>query len=187
MVRFGSRRRTLKLRLGLLALTVFVTACGDAAPDHAVIPLPAFVELVTTDTFHVTEDTRITYDSGDLEAERIGRFLAGWIGNTVETTPAVVATGSLEPGPGPAMGPAPGPSIHLTTRGSLWSETMGCLSDIKYLVFPRLAGVAELGWSPADAREWTEYRQRVGRHGARWTALGVNFQHSELIDWTLEL
>ena len=71
-------------------------------------------------------------------------------------------------------------------EGTLWSETMGGLSDVEYLAFPRLAGVAELGWSPAGARDWNEYRQRVGAHGARWTALGVNFHHSDLIDWTLD-
>lgn len=71
-------------------------------------------------------------------------------------------------------------------EATLWSETMGGLADIEYLAFPRLAGVAELGWSAAGTRDWTDYRQRVGAHGARWTALGVNFQHSELIEWTLD-
>jgi hexosaminidase len=71
-------------------------------------------------------------------------------------------------------------------EATLWSETMGSLADIEYLAFPRLAGVGELGWSEAGARDWAEYRRRVGAHGARWTALGVNFQHSELIDWSLD-
>jgi len=71
-------------------------------------------------------------------------------------------------------------------EATFWSETLGTISDVEYLAFPRLAGVAELGWTPADARDWRDYRRRVGRHGARWTVLGVNFHHSELIPWTLD-
>jgi hexosaminidase len=100
-----------------LALGVAVAACGERAPEHAVIPLPASVELVPGDTFHVTDDMQITFDPGDAEAERIGLILAGWIGNTTETTPPVTEVGS-DTLPGPSIGPPPGPSIHLTTRGA---------------------------------------------------------------------
>jgi len=71
-------------------------------------------------------------------------------------------------------------------EATLWSETLGTLDDVEYLAFPRLAGVAELGWSRAADRNWEGFRQRVGAHGARWTALGVNFQRSPSIDWTLD-
>ncbi len=108
----GTRHRPAGL-VGLLA--VVLMACGEAAPEHAVIPLPMSVELSWADTFHVTEGTRITYRAGDAAAERVGRILAGWIGNTVETTPEVVELGV---GDGPtvaSIGPSPGPSFHLTT------------------------------------------------------------------------
>jgi hexosaminidase len=68
----------------------------------------------------------------------------------------------------------------------LWSETVGTMADVEYMAFPRLTAVAELGWSPAEARDWGSFRRRVAAHGARWTALGVNFRRSELVDWTLE-
>ncbi len=68
----------------------------------------------------------------------------------------------------------------------LWSETMGSLADIEYLAFPRLAAVAELGWSPADARSWEDFRHRVASHGARWTAMGVNFRRVPEIDWVTD-
>jgi len=100
-----------------------VAACGAPEPEHAVIPIPVSVELLPGDTFHVTEDTRITFEAGDAEGERVGRILAGWIGNTVETTPEVVATEA--PATGPSIGSAPSPSIHFAIRGpasSLGSE-----------------------------------------------------------------
>lgn len=131
--------RTSSWRGGLLLLAAGTAACGERAPEHAVIPMPSSIELLAGDTFHVTEDTRITFDAGDAEAERIGRILAGWIGNTVETTPPVVAIGvggvpsgpsigpppgpSVGPPPGPSVGPATGPSIHLVTgAGTSWGS-----------------------------------------------------------------
>ncbi len=71
-------------------------------------------------------------------------------------------------------------------EATLWSETLGSMDDVEYLAFPRLAGVAELGWSPARKLGWEDFRRRVGAHGARWTALGVNFHRSADIDWTLD-
>ena len=71
-------------------------------------------------------------------------------------------------------------------EATFWSETIGSLDDLEYLAFPRLAAVAELAWTSQGSRDWSDFRQRVGRHGARWTALGVNFQHSDLIPWTLD-
>ncbi len=80
----------------LLASTPLLTACEEEAriPAHSVIPNPTSVSLSAGDTFHLGDETRITFQPGDEEAERIGQFLADLIGNTVETTPEV--TGVVE-------------------------------------------------------------------------------------------
>ena len=65
----------------------------------------------------------------------------------------------------------------------LWSETLLTLSDIEYLAFPRLPGYAEIGWSPQAGRAWADYRVRLGTHGPRLAALGVNFYRSPQIEW----
>lgn len=65
----------------------------------------------------------------------------------------------------------------------LWAESLAEMSDIEFMAFPRLAGVAEIGWSPAAARSWPSYRERLGAHGARWTALGVNFYRAPEVPW----
>jgi hexosaminidase len=87
--------------------------------------------------------------------------------------------------PTEVFGEIPEPSIA-GLEAPLWSETMGSLSDIEYLAFPRLAAVAELGWSRADARDWEDFKRRLRAHGARWTALGVNYRRVREIDWMLE-
>lgn len=65
----------------------------------------------------------------------------------------------------------------------LWSETLGTLDDVAYMAFPRIAGIAEIGWSPAEKRSWAEYRLRLGAQEARWTALGINFYRAPEVPW----
>jgi hexosaminidase len=65
----------------------------------------------------------------------------------------------------------------------LWSETLVTLGDIEYMAFPRIAGYAEIGWSPATGRGWDEYKVRLGSQGSRLRALGVKYYSSDLIPW----
>ncbi|MDQ4044317.1 MAG: beta-N-acetylhexosaminidase [Chloroflexota bacterium] len=74
-------------------------------------------------------------------------------------------------------------SAILGLEAPLWSETLGTIHDFEYMAFPRLAAVAELAWSPADRREWEDFRVRLAAQAARWTALGVNFYRSPQVPW----
>jgi hexosaminidase len=71
----------------------------------------------------------------------------------------------------------------LGVESPLWTETIVTMDDIEYMVFPRLVGHAEIGWSPASARSWDEYKVRLGKHGPRLTAMGINFYRSKLVPW----
>lgn len=71
----------------------------------------------------------------------------------------------------------------LGVEAPLWSETLQTLDDINFMTFPRLPGYAEIGWSPATGRSWSEYSTRLAAHGPRWAALGVNFFRSSDIPW----
>ena len=73
----------------------------------------------------------------------------------------------------------------LGVEAPLWTETVATIRDAEYMAFPRLAGVAELGWSTGE-RSWEEYRLRLAAHGPRWVALGVPFYRSPLVDWPSE-
>lgn len=72
------------------ALTLLVAGCAEPSPEHPIIPAPAFAELSPGDTLHLTQETHIVVDRNDAESRRIGEFLAGIIGNSAETMPAVV-------------------------------------------------------------------------------------------------
>jgi hexosaminidase len=71
----------------------------------------------------------------------------------------------------------------LGVEAPLWSETLQTIQDIEFMAFPRLPGVAEIGWSPAGNRGWDEYKIRLGAHGPRLTAMEVNFYRSPQVPW----
>lgn len=65
----------------------------------------------------------------------------------------------------------------------IWSETLRTRAEFEYMAFPRLPGVAEIGWSPAAVRDWNAYRLRLGAQAPRWSALGVNFYRTPEVPW----
>jgi hexosaminidase len=71
----------------------------------------------------------------------------------------------------------------LGIEAPLWTETIVTMDDIEYMVFPRLPGYAEIGWSPAGARKWEDYRKRLAAHGPRLKAIGVDYYPSKKVDW----
>src|SRR5262249_34076064 len=74
-------------------------------------------------------------------------------------------------------------SSILGIEAPLWTETIVTSDNIEYMAFPRLPGYAEIAWSPATGRNWTEYKVRLGSHGSRMTNMGINFFHSTEITW----
>ena len=74
-------------------------------------------------------------------------------------------------------------SSILGVEAPLWSETLATMRDVEYLAFPRLAGAAEIAWSPVAGRTWDEYRGRLAAQAQRWTALGINAYWSPTVDW----
>jgi hexosaminidase len=71
----------------------------------------------------------------------------------------------------------------LGVEAPLWSETLVRRSDFEFMAFPRLAAIAEVGWSPPAARDWQGFSARLGAHGPRLSALGVNFYRSPQVPW----
>jgi hexosaminidase len=72
----------------------------------------------------------------------------------------------------------------LGVEAPIWSETVANMRDVEFLLFPRIASAAEIGWSPAAARKWDEFRVRLGAQAPRWTALGINFYRSPDVVWS---
>ncbi|MBO0322032.1 beta-N-acetylhexosaminidase [Muricauda sp. CAU 1633] len=68
----------------------------------------------------------------------------------------------------------------------LWSETISNSAELEYLAFPRVIGIAELGWSPAEHCTWEDYKARLAQQVPYLNQMEVNYYPSPLIDWEKE-
>ena len=80
------------------------------------------------------------------------------------------------------LGEAPENAV-LGVEAPLWSETLQTVADVEYMAFPRLPGIAEIGWSQVNGRAWDEYKLRLAAHGPRLEAMGVNFYRAPDVLW----
>ena len=71
----------------------------------------------------------------------------------------------------------------LGIEAALWTETITKMDEIEYMVFPRLPGLAEVGWTASSARNWNEYKMRLAKHGERFKAMGIDYYQSKLVPW----
>ncbi|MFJ5773523.1 beta-N-acetylhexosaminidase [Streptomyces sp. NPDC093094] len=74
-------------------------------------------------------------------------------------------------------------SVVKGVEAPLWSETLLTSAHIEYMAFPRLPGVAELGWSPAATHDWDGYRVRLAAQAPRWDALGIGYHRAPQVPW----
>jgi len=79
--------------------------------------------------------------------------------------------------------PGVGKENVLGIEAALWTETITNMKELEYMVFPRLPGFAEIGWSPSSGRSWSEYKMRLGKQGERFKAMGINYYQSGKVPW----
>lgn len=63
-------------------------------------------------------------------------------------------------------------------QAGLWTEQMATFAHDQHAVFPRIAALAELGWSPAGAHDWDGFLRRMPAELARYRALGIGYADS---------
>jgi hexosaminidase len=73
-------------------------------------------------------------------------------------------------------GLAPGEAGHiLGAEGALWTEFVATPERAEYQLWPRLAALAEVLWSPAGDRDFPAFRSRLDQHLKRLDALDVAY------------
>jgi hexosaminidase len=81
-------------------------------------------------------------------------------------------------------------SSVIGVEAALWAETIPTMADAEYLLLPRLMALAEVAWSPKEARTgvtspaFTDFTQRVAGQGPRLQAAGLNFFTTTQVSWT---
>ena len=63
-------------------------------------------------------------------------------------------------------------------QANLWSEQIPTESHSQYMIFPRLAALAETVWSPKELRDWNDFSGRITTMFKRYEYLGINYAKS---------
>jgi len=65
----------------------------------------------------------------------------------------------------------------------LWTETITNMDEMEFMVFPRLPGYAEIGWTPGKTRNWEEYKNRLAAESAWFRSRDIDFYASPRVTW----
>ena len=66
----------------------------------------------------------------------------------------------------------------LGVQANLWAEYMPTFARVQHAVFPRIAALSEIAWSPASAHDWAGFLRRMPAELARYRALGIEYADS---------
>ena len=66
----------------------------------------------------------------------------------------------------------------LGVQANLWAEYMPTFARVQHAVFPRIAALSEIAWSPASTHDWHSFLERMPAELARYKALGIEYADS---------
>jgi hexosaminidase len=69
-------------------------------------------------------------------------------------------------------------TLLMGIQGSLWTEFCQTPEDVEYLLFPRLAAVAERSWSPKSSSNWEAFLPALDNYLAQLDQQGVTYAKS---------
>ena len=69
-------------------------------------------------------------------------------------------------------------SLLMGVQASMWTEFCDTPEDVEYLLFPRLAALAEVAWQPRGTKDWPGFLQRLDTFLPRLDAMGVTYARS---------
>jgi hexosaminidase len=67
----------------------------------------------------------------------------------------------------------------LGAQGNLWTEYIATPEYAEYMAYPRALALAEVAWSPREARDWSDFVGRLRVVLPRLDALGINYRPQE--------
>ncbi len=125
-------------------------------------------------------------EAGGIEAAKQGHAVIMTPGNPVyfDHTQAIaedsVTIGGYNPiekvyayNPLPKEIPASNAQFVLGAQANVWTEYMKNEEKIVYMIFPRIAALSELLWTPQDKKNWTAFEKNIGPLIQRYTQWGL--------------
>jgi hexosaminidase len=68
--------------------------------------------------------------------------------------------------------------LVLGAQANVWTEYIPDPSHAEYMIFPRLAALAEVLWTPAELKNWDSFTRRMATQFNRYDKLGINYAKS---------
>jgi hexosaminidase len=81
--------------------------------------------------------------------------------------------------PLPAGLPAQYNSFILGAEGNLWTEYVPSLLNVEFKSFPRMCAMAEVTWTPAALKNYTDFQHRLLTQNTRLDYMGINHDDSQ--------
>ncbi|MBM3412861.1 MAG: beta-N-acetylhexosaminidase [Bacteroidetes bacterium] len=69
--------------------------------------------------------------------------------------------------------PANNAHLVLGAQANVWTEYMKNEEKIAYMIFPRIAALSEILWTPQDKKNWTEFEKNMGPLINRYEQWGI--------------
>ena len=66
-------------------------------------------------------------------------------------------------------------SKYMGVQANFWTEWVETADHVQYLMLPRLAAVAEAGWTPQELRDYKNFEQRLQGEALYYRLKGVNY------------
>ena len=60
-------------------------------------------------------------------------------------------------------------------QGNLWTEYIPDIRQVEYMMYPRACALAEITWTPAEQKSYSQFLNRWREHSKRLEILNVNF------------
>lgn len=83
-----------------------------------------------------------------------------------------------------ALSPEQGKYI-LGAQANMWTEYMSNTAKVEYMLFPRIAALSEMLWTPRDRRNWSDFQQRLPEQLKRYQLWDVNMSPTYLKEYKL--
>jgi hexosaminidase len=63
-------------------------------------------------------------------------------------------------------------------QANVWTEYMANPRKVEYMIFPRVAALSEVLWSPAKSRNWDDFKTRLAVQLKRYDLWGTNYSRA---------
>ncbi len=66
----------------------------------------------------------------------------------------------------------------LGAQANLWTEYIATPEQAQYMTFPRIAAIAEVGWTAKELKDWDDFTNRMRKQFRRYDYAGINYAKS---------